>query len=64
VSDELEWQPGRWWRVVHGDGQVWCETSSEKEARDALARCPAPGTLQRLFERHESQWRTAEDSDG
>ena len=29
-------RPGRWWRVIEPDGSLWCETSSEKEARDSM----------------------------
>ena len=29
-------RPGRWWRVIEPDGNLWCETSSEKEARDSM----------------------------
>lgn len=58
------WEPGRWWRVVYrsaedGKLRLWCETSNEQEARDALKTCPDGGLLQRSYERHETEWREA-----
>lgn len=48
------WEPGRWWRVVAPDGQLWCETSDEAEARGSVR----PGdTLERLWRCVEEQWR-------
>lgn len=48
-----EWKPDRWWRVVSPNGTVWCETSSEEEARSRMR----PGdTLLRLFIRTEERW--------
>ena len=29
-------RPGRWWRVIAPDGSLWCETSSEDEAREEM----------------------------
>ena len=48
--------PAPWWRVVGPDGGVWCETSSESEARQKSR----PGdALQRLWETPPvNQWRT------
>jgi hypothetical protein len=61
--------PGRWWRVLYADRrraengpdrlQLWCETSDEHEAREALVRCPGGGVLQQLYERTEREWRDA-----
>lgn len=34
--------------------QVWCETSDEAEAREALTRCPGGGILARQIVRTES----------
>lgn len=49
-----KWEPGRWWRVIGPDGQWWCETSDETEARAAVR----PGdTLFRQYVRTESEWR-------
>ena len=31
-----QWEPGRWWRVISPDDSLWCETSSEEEARNAM----------------------------
>jgi len=61
---EAGWEPGRWWRVMPIDRQddpraVWCETSNEAQAREALKTCPGGGVLQRLHERSESEWRPA-----
>jgi hypothetical protein len=53
VSD-TGWQPTKWWRVTAPDGSLWCETSNEQEARDAMR---SGDTLQRLYERSESEWR-------
>lgn len=36
MSREFDWQPGRWWSVWAPDGSLWCETSNEQEARDAM----------------------------
>jgi hypothetical protein len=56
-----EWSPTRWWRVVYaaevypedhhmaGQPRIWCETSDEAEARDALGRCPGGGALERGY---------------
>jgi hypothetical protein len=52
-----DWQPGRWWRVMTPEGSVWCETSSEDEARSSMR----PGdTLFRWWERKAAEWRPAE----
>ena len=53
---EGEFEPGRWWRVTYAGG-VWCETSDERQAREALTACPSAGPLQRLYSRTQSQWR-------
>lgn len=57
------WEPGRWWRVIYADNRlrpkVWCETSSEDEARAALQTCPGGGVLQRLYVRTQREWRSA-----
>jgi hypothetical protein len=54
VSKSDEWKPTRWWRVLGPDDSLWCETSSEKEARDSLK----PGySLQQLYEKVERRWR-------
>lgn len=51
-----EWETDRWWRVLAPDGSLWCETSDESEARDAMR----PGDeLQRLWTRRQSEWRPA-----
>lgn len=51
-----EYTPTKWWKVVAPNGKIWCETSSEEEARSSMR----PGdTLCRLFEKVEYQreWR-------
>ena len=54
-----EWGTGRWWRVIDPTkdwpASVWCETSDEEEARDALKTCPG-GVLYRDYERCERKW--------
>lgn len=48
----------RWWRVVGPTGSVWCETSSESEARAAMR----PGDLlQRFWVITGSEWRDVDD---
>lgn len=55
VRRPADWEPGRWWRVTEPDGRLWCETSVEREAREALR----PGDcLERQWVRSESEWRT------
>lgn len=58
---------GRWWYVLYADGrtytsgpsagepQIWCETSDEVEAREALNRCPVGRKLFRECTRTESR---------
>lgn len=39
-------EPGRWWRVLGPEGELWCETSDEAEARGNVR----PGDrLERLY---------------
>jgi len=53
----LSWHPTRWWRVILKDGgSVWCETSDEQEARDALKNAPRPAILMRLWETSYVHW--------
>lgn len=41
-------EPGRWWRVIDPEGELWGESSDEKEMREAMR----PGdTLQRIYEK-------------
>ena len=54
LKSEDEWQPGRWLRVVGPDGQLWCETSSLSEAREAMR---PSDKLYRLWYREEREWR-------
>lgn len=50
-------EPGRWWRVLSVDGDLWCETSDEAEAREALAELEGPGSLWRLYVTRGEGWR-------
>jgi len=53
----MEWEQGRWWRVLDERGKLWCETSSEREAREAMR----PGDkLQALWTKLETEWRDME----
>lgn len=61
-----EWKPGRWWRVMLPDGTLWLETSDDQEAQfglfgeDGERQGHPPGArIQRLWEKHESEWRDA-----
>jgi hypothetical protein len=57
ATPDVVWEPTRWWRVVDADGSLWCETSDESEARDAIR----PGDkLQRLWAVAQQEWRDAE----
>lgn len=59
TPDNDDYQPGRWWRVTAPDGSLWCETSDEDEARQALR----PGdTLERLFVLTRSEWRPVSEA--
>lgn len=46
--------PGRWWRVLSADGELWCETSDEDEAREAMR---SGDRLQRIYETRLDEWR-------
>lgn len=60
------WKPYRLWRVtysVNGERRVWCETSSKSEARERYATAQenlVDAKLERLWERHEEEWRPYE----
>lgn len=50
-------KPGRWWKVVGPDGELWCQTSSESEARESMR----PGdTLYRSGIEMLEEWRYVE----
>ena len=53
--EPIPMEEGRWWRVIAPDGSLWCETSDEEEAREAVR---AGDTLQRLW--RLERWRDAE----
>jgi hypothetical protein len=56
-EDPSGWERTRWWRVVEPNGELWCETSDEREAREALTTAPDGGVLGRLWRRAEQEWR-------
>lgn len=57
AAERGTWEPGRWWRVVDPAGGVWCETSSEQEARESMR----PGDeLFRWWQLTASEWRPAD----
>jgi len=59
-----KWTFDRWWRVVAKktpmqgvfSSGLWCETSDEEEAREAMTRCPYPCRLERHQVRSEQRW--------
>jgi hypothetical protein len=53
-TNDEEFVPTRWWKVLGPDGELWCETSDKKEA----VRSMRPGdTLHHLFEKIQHEWR-------
>lgn len=54
---EVEWEPVRWRRAVTHDGDLYAESSDEKEIRKAAAEIGV--TPQRLYQRSivEYEWR-------
>lgn len=56
-------KPGRWWRVLSVDGDLWCETSDEAEAREKLAELEGPGSLWRLYVTRSETWREVAAAD-
>lgn len=54
------WVPGRWWRVLDKDGELWAESSNEGECRVLVARKEG-STLQRTYVAIErAEWRDVE----
>jgi hypothetical protein len=49
-----ELERGRWWRVTEPDGSIWCETSSESEARASMKK---RHTLWNLHTARVEEWR-------
>lgn len=47
------WEPGRWWRVFDRNGVLWCETSSEKEAREVMRK---GDTLHHIYVQTKYKW--------
>lgn len=57
-ADGRRFGPGQYAGIdLEGLLQVWCETSNEEEAREALQTCPSGGVLWCLYERIEREWR-------
>lgn len=50
------WRPGRWWRAVAPDGEVWAESSDEDDVRE---RARPGDRIEREWRRAESEWRPA-----
>lgn len=48
------YQPTKWWAVIGPNNQLWCETSSEKEARENMR---LGDKLFRLYQKVEKEWR-------
>lgn len=60
IQDSWQWAPSRWWRATGSDGRIWCETSDY----DEVMRIKRPDdVVQRLWERHDAEWRTEERDD-
>lgn len=53
-AERVEMQPGRWWRVLGTDDELWCETSDEDEARESMR---SGDRLQRNYVAELSEWR-------
>lgn len=56
MTDNLPWVPTSWWRVLDKDGELWAETSNEREARWMIEVHPAY-TLERLYSATVREWR-------
>jgi hypothetical protein len=63
-EDTSGWERTRWRQVFYAEVRpggyrknLWCETSNELEARQALAKCPGGGVIGRLWRREEQEWR-------
>lgn len=58
---DRRWVPGRWWRVLAPDGSLWCESSDERENRNAFLEAEEESaggySLERLFVSTEQEWR-------
>jgi hypothetical protein len=51
--------PGRWWKILDAGGHLRCETSNEREAREAML----PGDkLYRIYDRRDSYWELVEEA--
>ena len=61
-AQAVDMVPGRWWRVLEADGDLWMETSSEQEARDSMTNDAKAATIERLwiFPREAGEWRAVE----
>lgn len=45
MTKPQQWADTGWWRVLDNAGKLWCETSSEDEALDAMDTCPNQPTI-------------------
>lgn len=46
-------RPGRWWRALDKDGDIWAESSNEREIR---ASAKKRGTIERLHYHEYLEW--------
>lgn len=58
MDPDSEWFPDGWWMVVGPDGELWCESSSERENRERIR----PGdTLWRHEKYVQQRWVKVEE---
>lgn len=55
-AEVLDWQNGRWWRVLDAEGRLLLESSNERECRN-VARRTTGATLHRVAEVTLVEWR-------
>jgi len=54
-TEEPSFEPAKWWRVVGADGELWCETTSVKQA---LSSMRTGDKLYRMYSTEaQSDWR-------
>ena len=56
-----KWEPGRWYRVLQPNGNLWMETSDRDEAVTASKQTGWP--LERLYVHTRTQWRRIDPED-
>ena len=54
TADGVEWERGRWFRVLAPDGSLWCETS---DGREAVTHMRPGDELWKQWRREETEWR-------